>query len=129
MKKTIKKISFAMLVLFPVITFAEGKDLNDLVQLVGKYLNAGVGFILSLAVVMFIYNVFKYFIAGGDNAESKKEAGLYVMWSIIGFFVILSFWGLVRIVTNTFKLDSQAPTDLFGNFSSSNVNSNTNGSL
>lgn len=41
------------------------------------------------------------------------------MWSIIGFFVILSFWGIVNIVTNTFKLDSNAPSGFFGSFQSS----------
>jgi len=65
---------------------------------------------------MFVWNVYKYFIAGSDNAESKKEAGLYVMWSLAGFFVILSFWGLVAILTNTFKLENSIPSGFFGEF-------------
>ena len=45
---------------------------------------------------------------------------MYVLWSVVGFFVILSFWGMVNILTNTFKLDSSQPSGFFGTFGSSN---------
>ena len=48
------------------------------------------------------------------------------MWSVIGFFVILSFWGLVNILLKSFQLDNQLPTNsIFGTFKSSN-NNNSN---
>ena len=64
--------------------------------------------IMAVAVVMFVYYVVKYFITTG--AKSRAEAGLYILYSLLGFFIILSFWGLVYIVQNTFNLGNSGNT-------------------
>ncbi len=120
MKKIILKSAVLIGITTPLLAFAQQKNLAYLVAMVVEYLNYAVYLIMGLAIVMFVWNVYKYFIAGGDNADGKKEAGMYVMWSVIGFFVILSFWGLVNILTNTIRLDNNAPaTGIFGTFRSS----------
>ena len=113
------KISAVLIAIMPAVAFAQEKDLNYLIRLTIGYLNSGVYVIIALAIFMFVWNVVKYFIISGDDVGAKKEAGLYVMWSVIGFFVIISILGLVKIVQNTFKLDSTAPSGFFGNFRSS----------
>jgi hypothetical protein len=124
MKKNITKLAIIAGTSLPFISFAAGdKDLKYLISLVVQYLNYAVYLIMALAIVLFVWNVYKYFIAGGDEAN-KTEAGKYVMWSVIGFFVILSFWGLVNILVNTTKLDTNMPTNtIFGSFRSSTGNS------
>jgi O-antigen/teichoic acid export membrane protein len=106
MKNMYRKIGLWLLVFIPVITFAaDKKDLKYIARLVTEYLNIGISLIVALAVVFFVWNVFKYFFTD----KEKKEAGLYVMYSIIGFFVILSFWGMVAIVRNSLKLEDEVP--------------------
>lgn len=123
MKKILTKIGITTAgFLSPLAVFAAEKDLDYVIQIIIKYFNIAVYLIIGLAIVMFTYNIFRYFILGNDNPSEKKEAGLYVMWSIIGFFVILSMWGLVKIVTNTFDLDSNAPAGYFGSFNSTRDN-------
>lgn len=124
MKKIIIKSAVLLGVLTPLITFAQQKkDLKYVIGLVVEYLKYGIYLILALAVVMFVWNVYKYLIAGSDEAN-RTEAGHYIMWSLIGFFVILSIWGLVNILVNTAALDNNMPTNgIFGSFNSS---SNTN---
>ncbi len=127
MKKIITKALIITGVTAPLLTFAitepgRVSNLKNLVDLIIAYFGYAVIIIVSLAVLMFVYNVFKYFIAGGDDVGAKKEAGLYVMYSVIGFFVILSLWGLVYILTNTFNLTNNQPTIPFGIF---NTASNT----
>ena len=78
--------------------------LCTLIQRIVGYLNQILVLLIGLAVVVFVYYVFKYFIQPNEN---RKEAGSYVMYSVIGFFVILSFWGLVNIVQNTFGVGNQ----------------------
>lgn len=122
MKKTIIKLGILMTMLSPILSFAVEPtvgavtNLKGLVDLIILYFGYAVTIIMSLAIVMFVYNVFKYFIAGGDDVGAKKEAGLYVMYSVIGFFVILSLWGLVYILVNTFKLTNNQPSLPFGSF-------------
>jgi hypothetical protein len=111
MNKKIIKIGLSVGVLaFPLLTFAAGKTLRDIVKIFTDYLGIAVGLIISIAIVTFVFNVYRYFFTD----EDKKEAGKYVMYSTIGFFVILSLWGLVAILTNTFKLDNTPPEGLFG---------------
>ncbi len=120
MKNITTKLFIAGGILLPFTTYAAGKDLNYLIEKVIGYMNSAIYLILSLAVLMFVWNVYKYFISGSDDVSAKKDAGLYVMWSVIGFFVILSFWGLVNILKNTLNLDSNLPSSsFFGSFRSS----------
>ena len=71
-----------------------------IVRVVG-YLNQILFLLIGLSVVTFAYYVFKFFIKPN---EKHDEAGKYVMYSLIGFFVILSMWGLVNILQNTFGI-------------------------
>jgi|GEM_PF-1700550 len=86
---------------------SSGKNLNYLVGIIIGYINEAIYLLVGVAVVMFIFYVIKYFIKPADGAE-RKEAGTYVMYSVLGFFIILSLWGLVNIVKNTFNLDSSS---------------------
>lgn len=95
--------------LAPSLTFAQSKSLKDLAQLVAEYLNIALSLIIGLAVVVFVWNVFKYFFF---TEQDRTEAGKYVLFSVVGFFVILSFWGIVAIFINTLKLDNRQPSSL-----------------
>lgn len=94
----------------PDVSFAAGKTLRDIAVTVTGYLSVAIGLTISLAVVTFIWNVYRYFFTEKD----KKEAGLYVLYSTIGFFVILSLWGLVSLLTKSFNLENDPPQFPFG---------------
>ncbi len=119
MNKIYTKIALTSLILTPFVSFAAGKTLSDLVILTIGYFNQALVLIIGLAVVTFVWNVYKYFFTESD----KAEAGKYVLFSVIGFFVILSFWGFVAILKNTLKLDDQRPNTIPSGF---NFNSTTN---
>ena len=107
-------IAAASLVLIPASAFATTNNLCDLARAAVGYFNMGVVVILGLAVVVFVYNVFRYFFM---DRENNTERGMYLLWSIIGFAVILCFWGIVNLVSNTFNLNTSAPSgfgSLFG---------------
>lgn len=94
----------SVFVIAPFIAFAQQKNLRTIIDLVIDYLNRILVLMIGVAVVMFVFYIIKYFIKA--DAE-RKEAGPYVMWSLIGFFVILSLWGLVNILQNTFDLKNE----------------------
>jgi len=58
-------------------------------------------FLISLATVAFVYGIIQYFL-NPDNEEKRKKGKSYMMWGIIALFVIVSVWGLVGILSNTF---------------------------
>ena len=109
-KKYIKYVlSFGALSL-PVITFAAptSKTLNTLVvETIVPYLNLALYLMMAFAFFMFVFYVIRYFMMPN---EKRAEGNTYVMYSLLGFFVILSFWGLVNILLNSFDLGNKANT-------------------
>ncbi|MDE2037963.1 MAG: hypothetical protein KGI69_01925 [Patescibacteria group bacterium] len=81
------------------------QTLADVIGVVIYYLNAALGLMMAFAVVMFVWYVIQYFIKADAD---RKAAGTYVLFSVIGFFVILSIWGLVNILGGTFGLSNQS---------------------
>lgn len=63
--------------------------------------------VFAIAFIVFLWGVFNYFIAGGANEEKRSEGAKFVLWSIIGFAVMISVWGLVNILVTTFGFNSQ----------------------
>lgn len=72
--------------------------------------NALVPLILALAFIVFIWGVFRYFIS--DTDEVKEKGRDLIVYGLVGFFVIISIWGIVNLLVNTFRLDNRAPTEL-----------------
>ncbi len=66
--------------------------------------------LFAVAFITFLYGVANaYILSQGDPDEIKRGHKL-ILWGIIGFVVMLSLWGLVNIVSNTFGLDgARAP--------------------
>jgi len=103
MKKAhFKYILASSLLLVPAVTFAAtSSTFKELIYTIISYLNMVLVLLMAVAVVAFTYYVVKYYVLPNEN---RTEGNTYVMYSIIGFFVILSFWGLVNIVQNSFGL-------------------------
>jgi uncharacterized membrane protein YeaQ/YmgE (transglycosylase-associated protein family) len=114
MKKIISRriaqiIAAVSLILAPSSAFAT-TTLCTIAQQAMGYFNMAIEVIVGLAIVVFVFNIYRYFFTTKEN----KERGMYLLWSIIGFAVIVCFWGLVNVVANTFNLDKSTPT-MFGN--------------
>ncbi|MEK7642040.1 MAG: hypothetical protein AAB365_03570 [Patescibacteria group bacterium] len=107
MKKISLSITAIALWALPFVTFAQTasnkKDLAWVINIIIGYINQALVLLMGVAVIIFVYYVVKYFILPNEN---RSEAGSYVMYSLIGFFVILSFWGLVNILQGTFGLQN-----------------------
>lgn len=83
------------------------RDLRSLVSFTIDYINIGIGLIMSFATIAFVYNIVMYFVV--KNEKNRAEASQYLIYSIIGLAVIVSFWGLVNVVTGTFGLQNTRP--------------------
>ncbi|GEM_PF-642160 len=103
-KNSYALILSSILVVIPVIAFAQVKTLATVISIIIGYFNQVLFLLVGLAVVIFVWYIIQYFIRPN---EDRTNAGQYVMYSLIGFFVILSLWGLVNILQNTFGLQNQ----------------------
>jgi len=71
-----------------------GKDVITLLQIV--------------AVVVFLWGVVKFISAGG-NQEKIKTAKGFIIWGLVGIFVLVSLQGLIYLLQQMF-FDGVPPT-------------------
>jgi hypothetical protein len=57
--------------------------------------------IFTLAFLVFVWGVLKYFVIHGDSDSSRAEGRQFAIWGIIGMAVLFSVWGLVNILLST----------------------------
>lgn len=101
-------ITFAgVLVFIPSVSFAANRTLGQLTTLLGTYMQQAIYLIMAFAVLTFIWGIYNYYFK--PDAD-RGEAMNYVLYGTIGFFIMLSFWGLVNIIKNTLDLDNTAPS-------------------
>ena len=107
----IKKIRIvflqSILFSFPVIAFAANDvdDLGDLLELISAYFVGIAPLLVAIAVAYFVWGVLK-FVGSGDNEEKRKEGHNVMINGIIAIFVMVSIWGLVSFLTETFGLET-----------------------
>ena len=102
MKKLLSLAAF----LAPSIALAQTQTITDVNSLTSKLVGIGntiIYLLVALAVIYIIWNTVQYFIKGGDEEGARKKSGFNILWGVIGLAVILSIWGLVGILTNTFR--------------------------
>ncbi len=120
-----KFYSFVFVLLFPVFVSAQSlSPISNFNNLTTRLLAIGdvlIYVLISLAVVYIIWNVVHYFIRPG--ADDRKTSGMNILWGIVGLFIIMSIWGLVNLLINTFYTDPRIPTDRFPRVNFTNTTS------
>ncbi len=83
------------------------KTLTTLATNIVSFINdVLVPLIFAVAFIVFLFGVFRYLIAGAANPEKRQTGQQMVMYSLIGFAVMISVWGLVNLLVGTFGFDS-----------------------
>lgn len=105
-----KFVYSAVSFLFPVVAFAQTlnfEQLNTPITGLGNIINRLIPLIIGAAVLVFLWGVLKYVISG-DNEEKRADAKWFMIWGIVALFVMVSVWGLVRILQNTLGVSSSS---------------------
>lgn len=62
----------------------------------------------ALALLLFLWGVLKFMYSAGNEKE-RSEGKKFIYWGIIALVVMVSVWGLVRLLTTTFGLGNTVP--------------------
>lgn len=86
----------------PLVSFAAISSISDVGQFIIDMINnVFVPVIFALAFIVFLWGAFTTFILGASSEETKEKGKNLMLWGLIGFFVMVSIWGLVNILTGT----------------------------
>lgn len=111
MKKALALGSLASLAL-PLVSLAAINNISDVGSFIISTINGiFVPVLFSVAFIVFIWGAFKTFILGATSDTAKKSGKDLMMYSLIGFFVMVSVWGIVNILTGSISFgDNSGPT-------------------
>lgn len=57
--------------------------------------------IFTLAFLVFVWGLFKYFIWGAENEEERSNGRRFLFWGALGMAILFSVWGLVNVLLST----------------------------
>lgn len=86
----------------PLVSFAALNNLSDVGSFIINTINQiFVPVLFAVAFIVFIWGAFDTFILGASSDDVKERGKSLMLWGLIGFFVMVSIWGLVNILTGT----------------------------
>jgi NADH:ubiquinone oxidoreductase subunit 2 (subunit N) len=100
----------SVLFIVPALAFAQITSVQSAGQFVINIINTvAVPVLFAIAFIVFIWGIFQYFILSKGNEEKQGEARSLMLYGLVGFFLMVSVWGLVNILIGTFNLNANVP--------------------
>jgi len=104
-----KLFTLLTLALLPAVTAAQGiaqssnaGPFQDLLINILEFSDAVlIPFIIGIGFLFFVWGIFKYFIFGGADEEAKTQGKSLIIWATIGFVLIIIFWGVINLLTES----------------------------
>lgn len=56
--------------------------------------------LFALALVIFLYGIVQY-LMNPDSEEIRKTSKSHMMWGVVGLFIMVAVFGIMRIILNT----------------------------
>ena len=105
-----KKFLFISSLFTPGIALAA--TFNNITELLNFFTNliskSVIPLLIALSVMYFMWGA-STFIRSADDASKRAEGRQFMIYGIIALFVLISFWGLVAVLSNTFGVNNVIP--------------------
>ncbi len=103
-----KKIGSSMLAsltaFLPMVAFAAQANFGEVGGFIGTimaFINSTlIPLVFALALLMFIWGMFQFFIMGGSDEGSQEKGKSLMLYAIAGFVLMVSIWGIVNMLAN-----------------------------
>mgnify|MGYP001558613358 FL=1 len=88
-------------------TFATDSKIQDVLNYITCFVSKSIlPLIFTVAIVLFVWGIVQFFIIGSGEEAKRTQGKQFMIWGILAMAVILSLWGLVRILGSTFGLNT-----------------------
>ncbi len=102
MKKLIFLANILVLAI-PFIALADSSGattIKDIIIDATSIVKLVINLLMPLALAVFLWGVVKYIFSSGDE-EKRKTAKDYIIYGLIGLFVLVAFVGIINVVAST----------------------------
>lgn len=120
-----KKFGVPLLAFFtPLLAFAQDDfgAINEFFTKITNFINSTlIPLVFGIALLVFLWGIFQYFILGGADQGKRDEGKQLMLYSIIGFVVMVSIFGIVNMIASGLNLDNADSIQNIPNVPSSNT--------
>ena len=92
----------------PVIVHAQGLD--RLITVATDLINFALAILIGIAIIAFFWGLLRYLLSAKGGPEQNK-ASMLMVWGLVAIFVMLSIFGIVRLMQVTFGLEGASSVD------------------
>lgn len=85
--------------------------IEGVITVIQRILNLLLPVVVTLALLLFIWGLV-IFIKNAGNEEGRKEGKRRMGWGIVAIFVIITIWGIVRLIAGTFNIQEGGTIDI-----------------
>lgn len=91
---------FSLIGLLVLPALAHAQSFKTFTESIVSFVNSAVvPLIYSLAFLLFLVGMVRFFFMGGE--EGRKKGKEFMLWGIIGLVVMFSVWGIVNMLLAT----------------------------
>ncbi len=72
-------------------------------KVVSVVINPAIQVLLAIAILYFIWGVF-VFVRNAESPDKRQEGAQHIMYATIGIFVMVSVFGIMALIQNSFGL-------------------------
>ena len=100
-KHFMKKITYLLAMSLPSLAFAA--TVGSVLSTIKNIMDLLIPIFITLAVLYFFWGLGQY-ILNSNEAEKKEEGRNIMIWGILALFVMVSVWGIIGVISNTFGI-------------------------
>lgn len=76
-----------------------------LFRLIDLYINPLIYVIFSLALIYFVWGIYRYWI-GNEGAENRLQGARHILWALVGMVIMISVFALMNFIQNSLGVES-----------------------
>lgn len=84
------------------------EDFRSLVQIILDIISLLIPILIGLTVAVFIWGLYRY-IPSAASEEDKIQGKKFMIFGILGLFVMISVWAIVGVILGTFGIEFVLP--------------------
>ena len=102
-KTTVKVVALSVFVSIftPFVAFAQASTVQGLIVIIGNIIRLATPVVVGLALLYFFWGLAKFILRADDEVERAKGKQIMI-WGILALFVILTIFGIITVLQNTF---------------------------